>query len=95
MRSRPATAPNVDVDGDGRGYVKFFFACPIGGEMCGPEFTPDGRMLFVAVMHPAQLDAFVSTFEAPAARWLDFADGVPPRPSVVVITKDDGGPIGG
>jgi secreted PhoX family phosphatase len=84
-----------DVDGEGRGYVKFFFACPIGGEMCGPEFTPDGRSLFVAVMHPAQLDAFASTYEKPATRWPDFAEGVPPRPSIVVITKDDGGPIGG
>jgi secreted PhoX family phosphatase len=83
-----------DIDGEGRAYVKFFFACPIGGEMCGPEFTPDGRTLFVAVMHPAQLDAFASTYEQPATRWPDFAEGMPPRPALVVITKDDGGPIG-
>jgi secreted PhoX family phosphatase len=30
----------VALEGDGRAYVKFLFACPIGGEMCGPEFTP-------------------------------------------------------
>ncbi|MDX6752222.1 PhoX family phosphatase [Geminicoccaceae bacterium 1502E] len=84
-----------ELEGPRRGDVKFFFACPRGAEMCGPEFTPDGSTLFVAVQHPAESGDMSSTFETPSTRWPDFAEGMPPRPSVVAITRDDGGMIGG
>ena len=85
----------VETEGEGRGRSKHFFRVPVGAELCGPCFTPDDESLFVAVQHPAEGEdgSPPSTFEHPITRWPDFKDGMPTRPSVVVITKQGGGRI--
>lgn len=80
----------TEVDGEGRAVPKMFFRCPVGAEVCGPFLTPDNKTLFLAVQHPGE----DSTFDSPSTRWPDFKADVPPRPSVVVITKKDGDIIG-
>jgi secreted PhoX family phosphatase len=90
----------VDTDGAARGTSKLFFRVPVGAEMCGPCFAPDDATFFVAVQHPGDEGpnwapfGRKSTFEDPSTRWPDFQPAMPPRPSVVAITKQGGGKIG-
>ncbi len=82
----------AETSGPQRGVTRAFFASPRGAEICGPAFTPDGKTLFLAIQHPG--DEKGSTFDKPSTRWPDFKPDMPPRPSVVAITKADGGDIG-
>lgn len=91
----------VSTEGETRGCAWMFFRAPVGAEVCGPAFTPDDETLFLSVQHPATDGTMhykgferESTFEDPATRWPDFNEKMPPRPSVVVITKKGGGKIG-
>lgn len=82
----------TDTTGPGKALTKLFFACPAGAEMCGPCLTPDDQTMFLAVQHPGEDPG--STFEKPSTRWPDFNTNIPPRPSIVVVTKRGGGIIG-
>ncbi len=86
----------VETEGPMRGTSRHFYRVPIGAELCGPVFTPDDETLFVAIQHPGEArvssDA-PSSFEEPVTRWPDFKPDMPPRPSIVVITKRGGGKI--
>ncbi|MEP3244285.1 MAG: PhoX family phosphatase [Sneathiella sp.] len=91
----------METEGELRGTGKMFFRVPIGAEMCGPCFSADDSALFLAVQHPASDGAKAfpgfgrnSTFEDPVTRWPDFKPNMPPRPSVVVVSKKGGGVIG-
>ena len=89
----------VDTEGDARATSKLFFRVPVGGELCGPLFTPDDETAFVAVQHPGDggedWDGHgrPSYYEDLSTRWPDFKDDMPVRPSVLAITKVGGGKI--
>jgi uncharacterized protein len=89
----------VRPDGAERGRASLFFRGPTGAEICGPRFTPDHRTFFAAIQHPGEDGEYFaphgrpSTFADPSTRWPDFRPDMPPRPSVVAITRRDGAPI--
>jgi len=78
----------VPVDGPDRGYLKLFLTGVPGGEVSGPEFTPDNTALFVSIQHPGE----GGTFEEPVSLWPD--GEVAPRPTVVLVTAEGGGRVG-
>lgn len=86
----------IPVDGPTRGQPRQFLSAPSGAEVCGPEFTPDGTTLFVAIQHPGESEdkKNPSTFEKPLSRWPDNNPTLPPRPSVIAIRRRDGGRVG-
>ena len=79
----------TQVEGENRAKPMHFANCPKGSEGTGPTFTPDGKTLFLSIQHPGGGSA-----ETPETRWPDFDENMPPRSSVAVIQKADGGVIG-
>lgn len=80
----------MDVRGAERALPRHFLRAPVGAEVCSPCLTADDLTLFCAIQHPAD----GSTFDKPLTRWPDFDPSLPPRPSVIAVTRDDGGAIG-
>jgi hypothetical protein len=73
---------------------------PVDCEVCGAEFTPDGRAWFVNIQHPGAVFAAAGfpTLANPSSYWPDSTvDGgvkKQPRPSLVAVSKFFNGRIG-
>jgi secreted PhoX family phosphatase len=74
----------VPTEGPERGHVRQFMSGPVGAEICGCEFAPDGASLFLTVQHPGEAGSATN----PQSRWPD-GGAAAPRPSVVAIEATD------
>ncbi len=80
-----------ETSGPDRAQARHFFRAPAGAEVCGPCFTPDETTLFLAIQHPGARIPIRAVLNG----WPDFDPDTPPRPGVLAITRQSGGPIGG
>lgn len=79
----------------GETNLRRFLVGPKECEITGIAETPDGKALFVNIQHPGE--DTVPTFSNPSSFGSHWPDGgnARPRSATVVITKVDGGTIGG
>jgi uncharacterized protein len=77
----------VATEGPMRGRVMQILSAVIGAEVASLVFNTDDGALFAAIQHPGE----GGTLAQPTSSW---PNGLA-RPSVVVVTKAGGGPIGG
>lgn len=70
--------------GPDRGVVRQFMSGPVGAEIAGATFSPDGQTLFLNVQHPGS----GSTIEEPDSHWPD-GGNAQPRSSLIAIRAVD------
>jgi secreted PhoX family phosphatase len=75
----------VPTAGPQRGLLKQLASGPNGCEVCGCEFTPDGKTLFLTIQHPGE----GGSLERPISHWPD-GNGRPARAALVAIEREDG-----
>jgi len=78
----------VPTSGPQRGLLKQLASGPTGCEVCGCEFTPDGRTLFLSIQHPGE----GGSIENPRSHWPD-GNGMPARAALLAVEREDGGTV--
>ena len=82
-----------DLDGPWRGVPLPVYGAPRAASIGGAALPPDGEILFAAVRHPGAEPG--ASFERPATRWPAFEPGVPPRTTLIGLTRAGGGLVEG
>ena len=78
----------METGGPQRGLLKQLASGPVGCELCGCEFTPDGKTLFLAIQHPGE----GGTLDEPRSHWPD-GPGFPARAALLAVEREDGQPV--
>jgi uncharacterized protein len=78
------------------GQTRRFLTGPIGCEITGATWAPDGRTMFINIQHPGETPSERSDSTQPRrfSNWPDFDPAGRPRSATVAIRRLDGGVIG-
>jgi len=71
----------LPLKGAGAGKAHRVASGPVGSELTGPVFSPDGRTLFLSVQHPGEKSP---SYKNPTSHWPDGGNAMP-RSAVVQI----------
>lgn len=71
----------VPMSGVNAGFAFRVASAPVGAELTGPCFSPDGQTLFLSVQHPGEK---TEDLNQPRSRWPYFKNQLP-KPAVVMI----------
>lgn len=74
--------------GPQRGALRQIMSAPVGAEVCGCEFTPDGTTVFLSIQHPGE----GGSIDEPISHWPD-GGLFPGRSSVIALRREDGDPL--
>jgi hypothetical protein len=78
------------------GEIRRFLTGPVGCEITGATWTPDGTTMFINIQHPGETPSDRSDPLQPQrfSNWPDYRPTGRPRSATVVIRRKDGGVIG-
>jgi secreted PhoX family phosphatase len=65
------------------------YAAPRGAGIGGAVLSPRGDTIFVLVRTPGAEEG--ATFDRPTTRWPEFRPGIPPRTTVIALSRADSG----
>ena len=75
----------VPVKGPDAGRARQVMSAPVGAEVCGCAFVPDGSALLLTIQHPGE----GGTLARPLSHWPG-RPGEVPRPSLIALRREDG-----
>jgi len=73
----------IPLSGKGMGHAYQFASAPIGAELTGPRFTPEGDTLFLSVQHPGE----GSPVDKLSSHWPDGKQSIPLSAVVSIAMK--------